>query len=72
MKNFEVVLTKSYIVNIKAKNSDKAKEHAEFFTGDIQDISNKDERQKHDFSIENIECKLNEAYEAIEIKKHYE
>jgi len=39
MKTFEVLLTKSYLVKIKAEDEHKAKEFAELFTGDINDIS---------------------------------
>jgi len=68
MKTFEVILTKSYLVRIKAKNEYEAKRYAEFFTGDIQDISSEDHRKKFDFRIEKISCKMNEAFEVNEIK----
>lgn len=67
MKTFEVILTKSYIVRIKAEDERKAKEYSELFTGDIQDISSIDYRKKFKFHIENIDCKVNEALEAKEI-----
>jgi hypothetical protein len=63
MKTFEVVLTKSYIVRIKAVNEKKAKEYSELFTGDIQNISSITDRKKFNFEIEDIDCKLNEAFE---------
>jgi uncharacterized protein YceH (UPF0502 family) len=66
MKTFEVVLTKSYIVRIKAENNDRAKEYVELFTGDIQDISSIDYRKRFNFEIEDIDCKINEAFEAQE------
>ena len=44
MKMFEVVLMKSYIVTINADNERKAREYAEFFTGDVQDISSAEQR----------------------------
>ena len=52
MKTFEVVLTKSYIVRIKAEDKNKAKVYSELFTGDIQDISSIDYRRKFNFEIE--------------------
>ncbi len=67
MKTFEVILTKSYIVRIKAEDEDKAKEFTELFTGDIQDISSPDDRKTFGFEIDNIECKVNEAFECQEI-----
>lgn len=66
MKEFEIVLTKSYIVNIKAENEFTARELSEFFTSDITDISTEKDRLNFNFKIENIECKLNETYEVIE------
>lgn len=67
MRTFEVILTKSYIVKIKTEDEDKAKEFAELFTGDIQDISSADDRKKFVFEIEDIDCKVNESFESKEI-----
>jgi hypothetical protein len=66
MKKFEVVLAKSYIVKIKAEDRKKAKEYSELFTGDIQDISSVDNRRKFNFEIEDVVCKLNQAFEVQE------
>ena len=67
MKTFEVVLTKSYIVRIKAEDRNKAKVYSELFTGDIQDISSIDYRRKFNFEIEDIDCKINEVFEVQEL-----
>jgi len=67
MKTFEVILAKSYIVKIKAENKSKAKEFAELFTGDIDDISTEDYRKKFSFEIEDIECKMNDVFEVKEL-----
>jgi len=67
MKTFEVVLTKSYIVRIKAEDKNKAKVYSELFTGDIQDISSIDYRRKFNFEIEDIDCKINEVFEVQEL-----
>jgi hypothetical protein len=67
MKTFEVVLTKSYIVKIHAKDEFKAKEYSEFFTNDIQNISTHSDENKYAFKIENIDCKVNEAIEVNEL-----
>lgn len=64
MKTFELILTKSYIVKITADDERKAKEYAEFFTNDIQNISTLEEENQYKFKIENIECKVNEAQSA--------
>lgn len=67
MKSFQITLTKSYLLNIIAENENDAKRFAEFFTGDIQDISDSDNRSKYKFEIEEIECTMNEAFEAAEL-----
>lgn len=61
MKTFDVVLTKSYIVRISAKDSESAKRFSELFTGDINDISTSENRDKFKFEIQKIDCKFNES-----------
>ena len=68
MKTFEVNLTKSYLVKIKEKNKEESKELAEFYTGDITDLSSTEEREKECFEIEIIDCMMSEAFEVEEIK----
>jgi len=67
MKTFEVVLTKSYIVTIKAENEQEAKENSEFFTCDIQDFSTAEDRKEFNFEIEDIECTINEAFDVFDV-----
>ncbi len=67
MKTFEVVLTKSYVVTIKTESKQLAKEYSELFTGDIQDISSAEEKRNLSFKIEDIDCKINEGVEVVEI-----
>ena len=69
MKTYKVVLTKSYIVKIKAEDENSAKEFSEFFTNDIQNISSVEDELKNNFKIEAIDCKINEA---IDVKEDYE
>lgn len=64
MEIYEVLLTKSYVVKVKADNLSDAKHFTEFFTGDIIDISSKEDKEKYNFSIEKIECTANEAFDA--------
>ena len=64
MKTFRVVLTKSFLVTINAKNEQDARHLAEFYTSDIQDISTTKDRQNDRFFIEEIECTVNEAFDA--------
>lgn len=63
MKLFKVSLTKSYLVEINAETETDAKRLAEFFTGDIQDISDTNNRKEYNFEIEEIECTMNEAFD---------
>ncbi len=63
MKTYQIILTKSYTVIVNAKTKEQAKDIAEFYTGDIQDISTSKDRSKFNFSIEKIECKINESLE---------
>ena len=67
MKIFEIVLTKSYVVRVTAENQTDASQLVEFFTGDIQDISTENDRKEHNFTIQDIDCKVNEAMECKEI-----
>jgi len=67
VKTYEVVLTKSYIVTIKANNKEDAEEYSTLFTGDIQDISKIEDRRKLNFQIEEIDCKINETFGVEEI-----
>lgn len=61
MKTFQVILTKSYVVTVNAENERQAKHAAEFYTGDIYDISSDKDKRIFNFSIEDIECKMNEG-----------
>lgn len=66
MKTFELTLTKSYIIKIKAENENSAKEFSQFYTSDILDLSNEEERKKYKFNIEDIDCKVNDVFEIRE------
>lgn len=67
MKTYKVGLTKSYLVTINARNIKEARHLAEFYTGDITDISDEKDRKTGKFQIEEIECTLNEAFDTEEI-----
>jgi hypothetical protein len=68
MKVFDIVLVKSYLVRIMAEDSESALRFAEFFTGDIQDISTETDREIYKFKIQSIDNKINEAtsFESID------
>lgn len=67
MKAFRIVLTKSYIITIKAENEQEAKGNSELFTCDIQDISTEEDRKEFNFEIEDIECTINEAFDVLDV-----
>ncbi len=67
MKTYQVTLTKAYMVTINANGETQAKRLAEFYTGDIQDISTGPTRKEHNFSIEQITCSMNEGFDVKEI-----
>ncbi len=68
MKTYQVVLTKSYLVSVRAKTKEQARRICEFYTNDIQDISTIENRDKEKFLIKNIECTVNETFDCHEIK----
>jgi hypothetical protein len=67
MKTYEVLLTRTYTVEIEAENEDDALNFTEFYTGDIKDISTVAEQKEHKFKIINIDSRINEAFEVNEI-----
>jgi len=69
MKTYDVLLTKSYIVRIKAKNRHSAGEFSQVFTSDIKDLSTEQYRGNYKFSIEDIDCKQNDVFEIQEINE---
>ena len=68
MQEYNVTLTRTYAITIKATNEEKAKIFSEFFVGNSIDISTKSEKTENNFSITAIEMIYNEASEAIIIK----
>jgi hypothetical protein len=67
MKNFKLVLCKSYIVNIKAEDEERARFFCECFTGDSKDISINKEREEYNFKIEDMRCTVNETFDVAEV-----
>lgn len=61
MNTYQVSLEKSYLVTVKADTKQQARDVAEFYTGDIKDISTLQDRKNDLFSIEEIECAVNEG-----------
>ena len=63
MDTYKVMLTRCYIVTIKAKNEKDALRLSEFYVGGEKDLSLPKERELEQFEIEEIEMTVNEAFE---------
>lgn len=63
MKTYQVLLTRSYIVSIDAKNEEDALFFSEFYIGGEKDISNDKEKKSKKFKINEIEMIVNDAFE---------
>jgi len=68
MKTYQVELTKSFLLTVRAKTKAKARRVCEFYTDDIQDISTLEDRKKEKFQIENIKCTVNETFDCQKIE----
>ena len=64
MKNFKVVLTRDYILKIKAQNERQAKNFAERFISKSVDTSNESEGKKRKFQIIGMEAVANDVFGA--------
>ena len=67
MKKYQVLLTKSNAVTVKANTEQQARHVVEFYTGDVKDISRIQDRKKYRFSIEGIDCRTNEGFEVQKV-----
>lgn len=67
-KTYQVVLTKSYLVTVKAGTEEQARRVCEYYTNDSQDISTIEDRNNNKFQIEDIECTINDTFECTELK----
>jgi len=67
MKKYKVLLTKAYEVTITAEDEFKAKRYSEFFTGNIVDLSNEEDKKSFNFEIKEIECKMNDSFEVEKV-----
>jgi hypothetical protein len=67
MKEYEVLLTRSYIVTIYAEHEDQARKYTEFYLGDCPDLSKLKDQRDRKFKIKEIKMTLNEAFESKEL-----
>jgi len=68
MNIYQIVLTKSFLVTVRAETQKDARRICEFYTSDIQDISTSENREKEKFQIENIECTVNDTFDCRKIE----
>ena len=68
MKTYQVVLTKSFLVTVRAEAQEEATRVCEFYTSNIRDISTSLNRKRETFQIETIECTVNEAIDCRELE----
>lgn len=66
MKSYEVLLSRSYVVTIQARNEEEALRHCEFYIGGEKDISTPKEKEMDQFEIGKIEMMINDAFEVNE------
>ena len=67
MKSYRINLARSYFVSINAEDKESAKRLAEFYVGDCNDVSEKEDHAKHNFLIKGIDLAFNEAMEVDEL-----
>jgi len=65
MKEFQIALTRTYIVSIKGETVDDARMYTEYYLGDCKDLSTFDEKGPNKFIIDDIEMVDNRAEEII-------
>ncbi len=63
MKEFQIALTRTYIVSIQATTVDEAKIFSEYYLGDLIDLSTENERNQKQFTFGEIEMVHNHAIE---------
>ena len=69
MNRYRVLLTRDYVVEIKALNKNEAKECAAFFVSGGLDASTEGERERYNFEIIRIKSILNDAFEVEKMRK---
>lgn len=67
MKTYNVSLARSYIITIKAENTEKARDFTEFFLGDCPDVSTFEDKKRHNFLILEIKPTINESMDVEQV-----
>ena len=68
MKTYEVLLTRSYRIEIDARDEEDARFLTEFYIGGEKDLSNPREQTKRAFRINEIEMTVNESIESSQLE----
>jgi hypothetical protein len=67
MKKFKMILSRDYVIEIKAENEHTAVKYAQFYVGGDLDVSTRATRKKYNFKLKAIELITNDVYEVEEI-----
>jgi hypothetical protein len=68
MKKYQVLLSRTYIIDIQANNEEEACRNVEWYLDDCKDLSSEDDRKRDNFLIERIEPAINDVFEVTEVK----
>jgi hypothetical protein len=68
MNKYQVLLSRTYIIDIHANNEEEACRNVEYYFRDCEDLSTENDRKRDNFVIEKIEPAINEAFVVTEIK----
>lgn len=67
MKKYQVLLSRTYIVDIQAENKEEASRNVEYYLGDCEDLSTENDRIRDNLLIEKIEPAINDVFEVTEV-----
>jgi hypothetical protein len=61
MKKFNVILSRTYEIEVEGNNIDDVKKYVEFYIGDCKDEATEEDRKECGIKINNINCVWNEV-----------
>ena len=70
MNSYEVLLSRTYLITVKARNKEEALRYCELYIGEEKDISTIEERRLYQFGINDIQHRINDSIEAKEIENN--
>lgn len=69
MKKFNVILSRTYEVEVEGNNIDDVKKYVEFYIGDCSDEGTEEDRKECGIKINNINCVWNEVMSVCDEEK---